>query len=111
MVNWVDSIIEKIRSTGMVKLECIGFIFIPSQISVVKICANFYPSFSNITLSYIEFTQKTFVLNKMLHSSPFIEFYSSFIKKKKNVSQIQDKSLFVVTLFGDSKRVYDVKGL
>ena len=58
MVNWVDSIIEKIRSTGMVKLECMGFIFIPSQISVVKICANFYPSFSNITLSYIEFTQK-----------------------------------------------------
>ena len=33
MVNWMDSLIERIRSIDMVKRECIGFIFIPSQIS------------------------------------------------------------------------------
>ena len=33
MVNWMDSIIERIWSTGMVKRECIRFIFILSQVS------------------------------------------------------------------------------
>ena len=71
MMNRVDFVIERIRSTGMVKRECIRFILIPSQINfcgchwiklfltnsasssaeggggrdfetVVKICANFY---------------------------------------------------------------------
>ena len=50
------------------------------------------------------FSTKCYIV---LHSSSFI----LALLKKKNVSQIQDKSLFVVTLFGDSKRVYDVKGL
>ena len=35
MVNWMDSIIERIWSTGMVKRECIRFIFIPSQVLFV----------------------------------------------------------------------------
>ena len=47
----------------------------------------------------------------MLHSSPFIELYSVLINKKNNVSQIQGKSRFVVTVSGDSKRIDDVKGL
>ena len=43
----------------------------------------------------------------MLDICPFIEFYSILINKKKiKVSQIQDKSRFVVTVFGDSKRMY-----
>ena len=46
----------------------------------------------------------------MLHSSSAIEFYSILKKKKKKnyVSQIQDKSRFAVTVFGDSERIYDV---
>ena len=55
--------------------------------------------------------RKTFVVHKMLHSSPLIEFYCILINKKINASQIQDKSRFSVTVFGDGKRIYDVKGL
>ena len=38
MVNWMDSIIERIRSTCMIKRKCIRFIFIPSQISYFCDC-------------------------------------------------------------------------
>ena len=47
----------------------------------------------------------------MLHSSSAIELYLILKKKKKKknyVSQIQDKSRFAVTVFGDSERIYDV---
>ena len=52
----------------------------------------------------------------MLHSSLVIWFYSNLIdkkkiKNKKNVSQTQDNSRFIVTVFGNSKRIYDVKWL
>ena len=38
-----------------------------------------------------------------------IEPYSGLINKKNCLSQIQDKSRFFVTAFGDSKRIYDVE--
>ena len=38
MGNWIDSIIERILSTGMVKRECMRFIFTPSQISSFCAC-------------------------------------------------------------------------
>ena len=40
---------------------------------------------------------------------PVIEIYSDLINKKNCLSQIQDKSRFFVTVFGNSKRIYDVE--
>ena len=40
---------------------------------------------------------------------PVIELYSDLINKKNCLSQIQDKSRFFVTVFGNSKRIYDVE--
>ena len=49
MVNWMDSIIERIGSTGMVKRECIRFTFIPSQISSFRGCQTDFRIYNNKT--------------------------------------------------------------
>ena len=49
IVTWMDSIIERIRFSGMVKREFIRFIFIPSQIS----------SFCGCQTDFSEFIVKT----------------------------------------------------
>ena len=51
IVAWVDSIIEKIRFSGMVKREFIRFIFIPSQVSSFCGCQTDFSELSKATLS------------------------------------------------------------
>ena len=61
MVNWMDSVIARILSTGMVKRECIRFIFIPSWISSFSGCQTVFSEF--IIIHYIIHWVKLFLTN------------------------------------------------
>ena len=58
IVNWMDSITERIRSSGMVKRKCNRFIFIPSQISSICGCqTDFSGTFSQTVSNELCFLQ------------------------------------------------------
>ena len=69
MVNWMDSIIERIWFTGMVKRECIRFIFIPSQISSFCRCQTDFSEFIIIK----QYSVKLFLTNSASSSTKSIE--------------------------------------
>ena len=69
MVNWMDSIIERTWFTGMVKRECIRFIFIPSQISSFCGCQTDFSEFIIIK----QYSVKLFLTNSASSSTKSIE--------------------------------------
>ena len=61
-----------------------------------------------VTVTYIKFIYKTFVFHEILYNYPAIEFYYVLINKGIKVTQIQNRSWFVVTVFGDRKKTCNV---
>ena len=69
IVNWIDFIIKRIRSTGMVKRECIRFIFISSQISSFCGCQTDFLEFIIIKPHWV----KLFLTNSASSRAKFFE--------------------------------------